>query len=75
MGWTPKVILSTPLSMLEWAIAGKVDFVKQTNPWGSGGDDKPDPDPAKAAQNVLEAFLNHPTAKPLPSRKKKKASV
>jgi hypothetical protein len=70
LGWTPEVILKTPIPMLELALAGKADFIKKTNPWGSGDGDKT-PQPADQAKNLLEHLLNHPSAKPLPKRRKR----
>ena len=36
LGWPPEVILNTNISQLEMAVEGKIDFVKKTNPFGSG---------------------------------------
>jgi hypothetical protein len=56
LGWPPDVVLNANIAHLTLAIAGKVDFVKKTNPWGSGKDDEPEPGPANpalAAQQFL----------------------
>lgn len=56
LGWPPDTVLSANIAHLHLAIAGKIDFVKKTNPWGSG-DDKPDDpppsNPAQAAQDIM----------------------
>lgn len=60
--WTPDVVLNTPIPQLRLAIAGKIDFLKKTNPWGSsdGDADAPQPqqhpDPARAAQQIMAAL-------------------
>lgn len=59
------MILHTPIPQIELAIAGRVDFVKKTNPWGSGSTEQDDeakrlaeaePDP-EAAQKQFVAFV------------------
>jgi len=35
LGWPPETALITPVGQIELAMAGKVDFLKKTNPWGS----------------------------------------
>ena len=42
LGWSPDVVLDTPMPQLFLALKGKVDFVKKTNPFGSG-EEKPEP--------------------------------
>ncbi len=36
LGWEPEAILTTTISQIELAIEGRWDFVKKTNPFGSG---------------------------------------
>ena len=36
MGWEPETVLTTNLNQIALAIEGKVDFIKKTNPFGSG---------------------------------------
>jgi hypothetical protein len=56
LGWEPKVILSSPIVFLELAIEGKIDFVKKTNPFGSGKEDEEkEEDLLKAPSNPEEA--------------------
>jgi hypothetical protein len=74
LGWTPDIALDTPLSQINLALAGKVDFLKKTNPWGSKEDTdesgvisratKPE-DVAGAMRTFVEAI----GAKRLPKRK------
>jgi hypothetical protein len=62
LGWAPDVVLNANISHIQMAIAGKVDFVKKTNPWGSGKEDEPDPGPANpaiAAQQFLQYARRH----------------
>ena len=33
--------MQTHWVLIEWALEGKVEFVRMTNPFGSGGSDKP----------------------------------
>lgn len=76
LGWTPDVALSTPLSQLNLAIAGKVDFVKKTNPWGSGEDTAESGVISRAAKpedvgNAFRTFVEAMGAKPLPVKRAK----
>lgn len=51
LGWTPDVVLNTPIAQLVLAIEGKFDFAVKTNPFGS----KPKPkeaDPAVVAKKL-----------------------
>lgn len=43
LGWSPNVVLNANIEHLRLAIAGKVDFVKKTNPWGNGEDTEAPP--------------------------------
>lgn len=44
LGWTPEVALRSSIFHIEMAMAGKIDFLKATNPWGGGeGDDRTRP--------------------------------
>ena len=35
LGWTPEVVLNTPISQINLALKGRIDFVMKTNPFGS----------------------------------------
>ena len=62
LGWIPDVILSTPIPLIELSLKGKVDFIKKTNPFGSGEDTKASdlskepPNPALAARQLMGFF-------------------
>jgi hypothetical protein len=62
LGWTPETVLRSNINMIHLAIEGKVDFVKKTNPFGSGDDEpgtdvsKRAPEPGIAAQQ-LQNFM------------------
>ena len=45
LGWTPDVVLNTPIAQLVLAIDGKFDFAVKTNPFGA----KPKPKEADPA--------------------------
>jgi len=49
LGWPPDVVLNANIAHLHLAIAGKIDFVKKTNPWGSAGEE-PEPPVANSEQ-------------------------
>ena len=36
MGWTPDVVLGTPIPQLVLAIDGRYQYARNTNPFGSG---------------------------------------
>lgn len=74
LGWTPDVIFRTPFPLIMLALDGKVDFIKMTNPWGSSAkEEKSEHETnADAARDLLKTFLQHPSAKPMPSRKRKR---
>lgn len=46
LGWPPDVVLNTPIPQIELAIRGKIEFVKATNPFGSGDRDGDGKNPA-----------------------------
>lgn len=62
LGWSPEIALATPISQIELALAGKIDFIKKTNPFG-GGETEEDkmakrlaeqrPDPDAAARQIM----------------------
>jgi hypothetical protein len=63
LGWVPDVVLATPIPMIELSLKGKVDFIKKTNPFGSGEDppkasdlSKEPPNPAFAARQLMGFF-------------------
>lgn len=59
LGWTPDTALDTPLGQIRLALAGKVDFLRKTNPWRSKEDidreraEERGADPAGVAQTLL----------------------
>jgi len=65
--------MTTPLAMINLALEGRIDFLKKTNPWGSGKDEDADdwqhqkPDPEGAARKLIE-FAKARKAKPLPTK-------
>lgn len=72
LGWTPSVVMNTPICQLRLAIDGKIDFIKATNPFGSG-DEKPKHDPLFPPPNpkaAMDAFLGmvKPRAVPISSK-------
>lgn len=57
LGWTPEVVLHTPIVQIELAIDGKVDWVKKTNPWGSAEEPEPEPqDVETRLKSALRSF-------------------
>ncbi|MDN5850306.1 MAG: hypothetical protein L0H63_11850 [Nitrococcus sp.] len=52
LGWTPEVALGTPIPQIELALEGRIEWVRKTNPWGSG-----DPAPAPPVSERLKAAL------------------
>lgn len=38
LGWTDAAAMRASIHRIELALDGKVDFLKKTNPWGSGED-------------------------------------
>lgn len=61
LGWSPDIVLGANIAHLHLAIAGKIDFVKKTNPWGSEDkpDDPPPSNPAQAAQDIMRFVKRH----------------
>lgn len=63
LGWWPELILDTNINQISLALEGKIDFVKKTNPWGSGEEEKSDeerlreqtPNPELAMKQLLGA--------------------
>jgi len=63
LGWPPDVVLNANLGHLHLAIAGKIDFVKKTNPWGSDDKDEPPPaNPEQATRDIMR-WANRQTSK------------
>lgn len=65
--------MTTPLTMINVALEGKIDFLKKTNPWGKAEDDADDwqsrpPDPEGTARKLIQ-FVQARKGKPLPRRK------
>lgn len=76
LGWVPEVALDTPLSQINLALAGKIDFLKKTNPWGSKEDADESGVISRASKpedvpGAVRAFVEAIGAKPLPKRKAK----
>lgn len=74
LGWTPDVVLTTPLSQITLALNGKVDFLVKTNPWGSKDDQGESGVSARATtpesvQGFLQNLVKISGAKRLPKRK------
>ena len=70
LGWPPDVILRTPICQLRLAIEGKVDFIKATNPFGGGEEEKPEPKQTEeSAANALHSFFMKRHANDLQRRK------
>jgi hypothetical protein len=74
LGWTADQAMDTPLSMINLALEGRIDFLKKTNPWGSSAEDKAEeefanrkPDPEGAARQ-LQAFFAALKPRQLPKR-------
>lgn len=65
--------MTTPLTMINLALDGRIDFLKKTNPWGSSETEAEDdwtrqkPDPEGAARKLV-AMMKARGAKPLPQR-------
>lgn len=55
LGWDPETVMTTPLSMINLALKGKMDFILKTNPWGSGKEEEPT---VKGPEAVNKFFLN-----------------
>lgn len=70
LGWTPSVALHTPICQLRLAIAGKVDFIKTTNPFGGGEQETKEPKQTEAsAANALHTFFMRRQANDLQRRR------
>lgn len=54
LGWTPDVALNTPICQIELALQGRVEWVKKTNPFGSG-ETKPKPQ-GDVGEQLKKAF-------------------
>lgn len=67
LGWDPETVLNTPLSQINLALKGRIDFIVKTNPFGSGKKDEPT---VTGPENVQQFFLNlAKDARRLPPRK------
>jgi hypothetical protein len=72
LGWPPDVAMQTHWVLIQWALDGKVEFVRKTNPFGSGEAAEPDKPPppdkgpmtdakrAKVAQDLKKYFRSVP---------------
>ncbi len=75
----PEVVLNTTISQLEIALEGKIDFIKKTNPFGSGEKEEDKywadgggvADPEVAMQQILNVVKTRQTeimkSKPKPN--------
>jgi hypothetical protein len=67
LGWDPDTVLNTPLSQLNMALKGRIDFIVKTNPFGSGKKEEP---MAETPEAVHDFFTNLAKgARRLPPRK------
>jgi len=55
LGWEPEVVLNTPLSQINLALKGRMDFILKTSPFGSG---KEEEKTVKGPEAVNTFFLN-----------------
>lgn len=59
MGWEPETVLTTNIELINLALEGKLDFVKKTNPFGSGEESEEEklknqlPNPEMAAKQLI----------------------
>lgn len=69
LGWTPEVVLNTPLSQINLALKGRVDFIVKTNPFGSKKED--DGQTMAEGPEAVQSFFTNlaKTARRLPPRK------
>jgi hypothetical protein len=68
LGWPPEVVLNTPLSQINLALKGRIDFVMKTNPFGSKKEEEQSM--AEGPEAVHAFFTNlAKTAKRLPAKK------
>ena len=67
LGWDPDIVLNTPLSQINLALKGRIDFIVKTNPFGSGKKEEAAAEGPEAVQNF---FINLAKgARRLPPRK------
>jgi hypothetical protein len=74
LGWTPDIALDTPISQINLALAGKIDFIKKTNPWGSSEDAEDGRSISQATSpdrvaDAFQTFVKAVGAKPLPVKR------
>lgn len=55
LGWSHTEAMETPVAAIFVAQEGKVDFVKKTNPYGSGDDKKGKATTAEGMKRILRA--------------------
>lgn len=52
LGWSPALAMRTPIPQIELALEGRLEWVRRTNPFGSG-EEKPKP---SVAERLKAAF-------------------
>jgi hypothetical protein len=60
-------VLNTPLSQINLALKGRIDFIVKTNPFGSGKKEEPTAEGPEAVQNFFISLAKG--ARRLPPRK------
>lgn len=70
--WEPDVVFNTTISHLNLALAGKIDFVKKTNPWGSAEDKAEEPGPGNPERAALDIMAWAKRQKPKPKGGKRR---
>lgn len=63
LGWTPDVVLDANIQYLRLAIAGKIDFLKKTNPWGDGKEETAPPPSPELGTMQFMAFVDRQLAR------------
>jgi hypothetical protein len=72
LGWTPEVVLNTPICQLMLAIDGRFEFANKTNPFGGGGSTGAPKNLDEAAIKKRRLALEIITAKAKDAAKRKK---
>ena len=75
LGWTPKVVLNTPIPQLLLAIEGKFEFANKTTPFGGGQPKKPlDEKTVSERKATLDAIKAQAARKRIECQKQQKGS-